>query len=253
MNEIVKNEQFIHPLVKNAGETKLRDFLSQQVLTACVYRGINKSEEERAVISQMLVDEVKRCYSYLTTEQIAFIFRTQKYGSEYNKTVCPQAFISCLEAENTRFMQEINRNKEAEQQQQTKLLSQPQPQPKKTTRAERVEQARRDLCYCYERWVTSGQVIDYPYHNYLYISKILREKFSFSELKRLREKAREQEAKRQAKRLNPVKYKTFKHLLRDFEVMNSPNVQRAFKQAWKDEIIRAYFDRVRRGQSKLPL
>lgn len=102
------NAEVLKGLIVNKKVEDLTAFVKNQVLLACVYRGINKNEEERSVIAMMFLSELQRRFNYLTTTQIANYLRANKYGAEFSNTVSPLALVECLEKSNFVFEQRNN-------------------------------------------------------------------------------------------------------------------------------------------------
>lgn len=143
--------QRLEKIVRLTDDEQLRNFVVGQVMMACVYRGINKSEQEQKVIAEMFLSEIKQRFSFLATTQIARYLRNNKYGADFSNTVSPLALVECLEKSNSVFEMRNNRDllEQVKEQEQTK-------EPEVMTRKQEIECLRRGFDY----WQKTKKVND---------------------------------------------------------------------------------------------
>lgn len=239
INEIATLQQsFKNSLIVAKPQEDLIAFLSNQIFLACVYRGISKTDEERKIMAMMILPELKTRFAYLSLPDIEKAFRQQRYGADYSKTICPEAFIRCLDNSNFTITQKTNRQR---------IEAEDKPTPKPQTKEERREEAKKILISDYQHYCNKGIVYNFKNWNYLYITKVLNFKLPYSTCKDMMQRAENSAATKKHKD-NSIAYRSVKSVLRDMHLIQSKDFKNLKKTFFRSLYIEEFFKQLQTGK-----
>lgn len=256
MNEIstINKQQLVQVLRKDVGnlirysdKETLLGFCLKSFVDACIYRGINKTNDEIQVLAESLADEVKRSYAYLSYEQMTDIFKQNRYGADIqgiSQTVSPVAFIKCLDNANATFKQTVNKQNEEER---IREISQPKKQ--KLTKAQLDATRVRALKWDYDDFLKNGTFDGYGMGELEYIREYMDWDVNTEEEAILRDRA-EEEAKQYYVTNQHLRYRTVKAVIRDYNLLMSAEYIQLVDCFFSKEKLKLFFKKVKNGEIK---